>query len=112
MAYRVRLTPRAAGDADAIYRRVTAEAPFAGHRWYRKLIGTLQSLDTFPERGQIVEKLSRSKYLVRRILFGRKTNVLGSTTASKARPCEFCTSATARAANPESESGDYASTST
>src|ERR1700681_3139535 len=75
MVYRVRLTPRAAGDADAIYRRVTAEAPFAGHRWYRKLIGTLQSLDTFPERGQIVEKLSRSEHLVRRILFGRKPNV-------------------------------------
>ena len=75
MAYRVRLTPRAAGDADAIYRRVTAEAPLAGPRWYAKLIGTLQSLDTFPERGQIVRDLSRSEHLVRRILFGRKPHV-------------------------------------
>ena len=60
MAYRVRLTPRAAGDADAIYRRVTIEAPFAGPRWYEKLIGTLQSLDTFPERVRIVKELSPS----------------------------------------------------
>jgi hypothetical protein len=49
MAYRVRLTPRAAGDADAIYRRVTVEAPIAGTRWYDKLIMTLQSLDTLEE---------------------------------------------------------------
>ena len=75
MAYRVRLTPRAAGDADAIYRRVTVEAPFAGPRWYGRLIETLRSLDTFPERGQIVKSLSRSEHLVRRILFGRKPNV-------------------------------------
>lgn len=74
MAYRVRLTPRA-GDADAIYRRVTIGAPFAGPRWYDKLIAALQSLDTFPERGQIVKDLSRSGHLVRRILFGRKPNV-------------------------------------
>ena len=75
MAYRVRLTPRAAGDADAIYRRVTVEAPLAGPTWYAKLIRTLQSLDTFPERGQIVRDLSSSQHLVRRILFGRKPNV-------------------------------------
>jgi len=75
MAYRVRLTPRAAGDADAIYRRVTVEASVAGPRWYGRLIETLRSLDTFPERGQIVESLSRSEHLVRRILFGRKQNV-------------------------------------
>lgn len=75
MAYRVRLTPRAAGDADAIYRRVTVEAPFAGPRWYGRLIETLRSLDTFPERGQIVKSLSRSERMVRRILFGRKPSV-------------------------------------
>jgi toxin ParE1/3/4 len=75
MAYRVRLTPRAAGDADAIYRRVTVEAPFAGERWFDKLIRTLESLDTFPERGQIVKSLSRSERVVRRILFGHKPNV-------------------------------------
>jgi len=45
----------------ALYRRVTAEAPFAGPAWYGKLIGTLQSLDTFPERGQNVRDLSRSE---------------------------------------------------
>ncbi len=45
--------PRAAGDADAIYRRVTEEAPLAGSRWYGKLIEALQSLDTFPERDQV-----------------------------------------------------------
>jgi len=67
--------PRAAGDADAIYRRVTQEAPPAGSRWYAKLIEALQSLDTFPERGRVVKNLSHSNRLVRRILFGRKPNV-------------------------------------
>src|SRR5258706_10465329 len=75
MAYRVRLTPRAARDADLIYRRVTVEVPFPGLRWYDKLIRTLESLDTFPERGQIVEDFSRAGHLVRRILFGRKPHV-------------------------------------
>ena len=75
MVYRVRLTPRAAGDADVIYRRLIVEAPFSGARWYNKLIGTLQSLDTFPERGQTVKNLSRSEHLVRRVLFGRKPSV-------------------------------------
>jgi toxin ParE1/3/4 len=75
MAFRVSLTPRAAGDADAIYRRVSVEAPFAGPRWYDKLIRTLQSLDTLPERGQIVKDFSHPEHLVRRILFGRKPNV-------------------------------------
>ena len=75
MAFRVRLMPRAAGDANAIYRRVTEEAPLAGSRWYGKLIEALQSLDTFPERGQVVKNLSHSNRLVRRILFGRKPNV-------------------------------------
>jgi toxin ParE1/3/4 len=75
MAFRVRLTPRAAGDADAIYHRVTVEALLAGARWYDRLMETLQSLGTFPERGQIVKGFSRSDHLVRRILFGRKPNV-------------------------------------
>jgi len=75
MAFRVRLTPRAAGDADAIYHRVTVEAPFAGLRWYGRLMETLRSLDTLPERGKIVPGLSRSDPPVRRILFGRKPNV-------------------------------------
>jgi hypothetical protein len=64
MALRVKLMPRAAGDADAIYRRVTEAAPLAGSQWYGKFIETLQSLDTFPERGQLVKNLSHSNRLV------------------------------------------------
>ena len=75
MAFRVRLTPRAAGDADSIYRRVTGRAPLAGQRWYDKLLEALQSLDSLPEGGQVVESLSHSGHLVRRILFGGKPNV-------------------------------------
>jgi toxin ParE1/3/4 len=75
MAFRVRLMPRAAGDADAIYRRAIDQAPFVGPQWYGKVIATLQSLDTLPGRGQLVKNLSRSNHLVRKILFGRKPNV-------------------------------------
>jgi hypothetical protein len=38
MAFRVKLMPRAAEDIETIYRRVIAQAPIAGQRWYNALI--------------------------------------------------------------------------
>lgn len=58
MAYRVRLLPRAAEDIEKIYRRIIEQVPVAGQRSYNALIERIQSLDTFPERGEVVEALS------------------------------------------------------
>ncbi len=72
MAYRIRLLPRAAEDIEKIYRRIIEQAPVAGQRWYNALIERIQSLDTFPERGEVVEALSQPNHLVRKLLFGHK----------------------------------------
>ena len=75
MAYRVRLSVRAAKDAERIYERVAEQAPLAGQTWYNALIATLYSLDTFPERGGVVESLSAPSSTVRKILYGHRPHV-------------------------------------
>ena len=75
MAYRVRLLPRAAQDIQQIYLKVVQQAPVEGQKWYNRLIESLYSLDTFPERCTAVESLSRPGSLVRKLLYGRKGGV-------------------------------------
>ena len=72
MAYAVRLTPRAAGDAERIYRRVVEEAPLKGQEWYNRLIDTLYSLETFPDRCEEVGALTGRAGTVRKLLYGHK----------------------------------------
>ncbi len=74
MRFRVRLTPRAAEDADRIYRRVVQAAPLAGQNWYNRLIDAIDSLAELPERC-----LARQigGLTVRKLLFGRKPYVYG-----------------------------------
>jgi plasmid stabilization system protein ParE len=72
MAYSVRLLPRAAEDAERIYRRVVQEAPVRGREWYARLIESLDSLKTYPERCPVVESLSKPDSLMRRFLYGRR----------------------------------------
>jgi plasmid stabilization system protein ParE len=74
MAFRVKLVRRAVEDIETIYRRVIARAPIAGQRWYNALIETLFSLESFPERGQIVGSLSTPSKIVRRVLHGRRSH--------------------------------------
>ncbi len=75
MAYGVRITPRAAEDAEKIYRRVVEAAPESGQRWFNGLIDRLFTLREFPERCQTVEKLTRGERIIRRLLYGRKPDV-------------------------------------
>lgn len=72
MAYNVRLMPRAAADAEQIYRRVVEQAPVAGQKWYNALIDALDSLQTFPERCLVVARLSTHGSVVRKLLYGRR----------------------------------------
>ena len=74
MAYSVRLMPRAAEDAECVYRRVVQEAPLQGQHWYNRLVEAIESLRLFPERCEAVESLSRSGITVRKLLYGHKPN--------------------------------------
>jgi plasmid stabilization system protein ParE len=64
--------PRAADDAERIYRRVVQDARLQGQEWYNRLIGTLYSLETFPDRCEAIEGLTGQMGIVRRLLYGRK----------------------------------------
>jgi plasmid stabilization system protein ParE len=75
MAYRVRLTPRAADDIDRIHRRVSQESQIAGQKWFNRLIDKIYSLGTLPERCGIVESLSRPDRVVRKLLFGHRPHL-------------------------------------
>ena len=77
MVYRVRLLPRAAENAERIYRRVVRVAPVMGQKWYNRLNESLYSLETLPERCTTVESLSRPGSLVRKLLYGRKPHTYG-----------------------------------
>jgi plasmid stabilization system protein ParE len=72
MAYAVRLTPRAAGDAERIYCRVVQDAPLKGQEWYNRLIDALYSLETFPDRCEEVGALAGRTGTVRKLLYGNK----------------------------------------
>jgi len=74
MRFRVRLTPRAAEDADRIYRRVVQAAPLAGQDWYNRLIDAIDSLAEFPSRCRARRV---GGITVRKLLFGRKPYVYG-----------------------------------
>lgn len=64
--------PRAAEDAERIYRRIVQSAPVAGQDWYNGLIDTVYSLAELPERCEIVERWTKSGHTVRKLLYGRK----------------------------------------
>lgn len=74
MGFRVRLSPRAAEDAEGIYRRIVQAAPLAGQHWYDRLIDAIDSLAVFPDRSRArqIGELS-----VRRLQVGRKPYVYG-----------------------------------
>jgi toxin ParE1/3/4 len=75
MAFRVRLTPRAAEDIERIYRLVVQEAPLHGQEWYNRLIRVIDSLTSQPNRCRAVETLSTRRSTVRKLLYGRKPHV-------------------------------------
>ena len=75
MVFRVRLSPRAAADAELIYRRVDGDISQPGQRWYRRLIAELYSLETMPNRCEQVAALSSPSRVIRKMLYGKKPYV-------------------------------------
>jgi len=75
MAFRVRLTLRAAQEAESIYRRVAGEAPIHGPEWYQRFIQSIDSLSELPERCAVVDSLSASKSTIRKLLFGKRPHL-------------------------------------
>lgn len=66
MKYLVRLTERAARDLESIYDFIEADSSENAFRWFNELAESINSLESYPERGAPV---SRSK-TTRQILFG------------------------------------------
>jgi toxin ParE1/3/4 len=68
VAYRVRLTSRAARDLELLYDSIRAADSAKAFEWFNALAQTIYSLDRFPERGA----LTPEGRLERQLLFGRK----------------------------------------
>jgi plasmid stabilization system protein ParE len=66
MAFHVELAESARADAERLYERVTAAAPYRGPIWYRRLMLAIQSLRNNPERCPVAP---------RQLLFGKKPHV-------------------------------------
>jgi plasmid stabilization system protein ParE len=64
--------PRAASDAEAIYRTVMEESPVKGQAWFNGLIDSLYSLERQPQRCRVIHDLSEPGSVVRLLLYGRK----------------------------------------
>ena len=69
--------PRAASEAESLYRRVIDEAPLHGQEWYNRLFDALQSLSEMPERCRVMPNLGKPGAPIRRLLFGQRRQTYG-----------------------------------
>lgn len=73
MAFRVKQTPQADHDLDAILEwLLTQQAGEAGQRWFRKLKEAVTSLSELPERCSLAPENAEFPFEVRQLLYGRK----------------------------------------
>lgn len=75
MVYRVRLTARARRDADLLYERVTAAAPYRGPLWFERLLMHIRSLSRLPHRSPVARENEDPDNPVRQLLFGKRPHV-------------------------------------
>ena len=74
MAFRVRLTPEVADDAEKLYWRIIEEAPLRGQEWYSGLIAAIDSLNSNPLRCPMAPDRALREFEVRYLLYGRRPN--------------------------------------
>jgi plasmid stabilization system protein ParE len=76
MAFRVKQTPQADHDLDAILDWLLAQqAGEAGQRWFRKLKEAVASLSEFPKRCPLAPENKEFPFEVRQLLYGRKPHM-------------------------------------
>jgi plasmid stabilization system protein ParE len=71
MPYRVRITPKAESDLQAIYRYLRSAAPVAARAWLQGMRKTIRSLDKYPERGRLAAESASFGEPVREVFYGR-----------------------------------------
>jgi len=74
MAFRVRLTPEVADDAEKLYWRTIEEAPLRGQEWYSGLIAAIDSLNSNPLRCPMAPDRALREFEVRYLLYGRRSH--------------------------------------
>ena len=70
MAYLVSITPRAERDLGLLYEQVSTFHSEAARKWYLGLKKSILSLETHPNRCQVI----RAKGNLRQLLYGHRTN--------------------------------------
>jgi len=75
MTFRVELAESARVDAERLYQRVTAAAPYRGGLWYRRLMLAIGSLQNHPDRCPVAPENTDAENKVRQLLFGKNAHV-------------------------------------
>ena len=76
MKYRVRLAAKAEADVDRVLRWFhEQQATVAGGRWFARLMGKIDTLETHPERCGIADESEELGVEIRELLSGRRHGV-------------------------------------
>lgn len=76
MAFRVKVTPEAKQDADAILEWLhLQQAGEAGLRWFRGLNEAIESLSTFPKRCAPAPENASVPFEMRQLLYGKRPHI-------------------------------------
>ena len=75
MAYRVELTPRAAGDADSAAEFIKQFSPRAAARWFDGLLEAVLSLEEMPQRCARAPESDTLGVELRELLYGRRSGL-------------------------------------
>ena len=95
MEFRVRLSLRAARDAEEIHQHICRDGSEFGRRWYDGLIAALDSLTQIPTRCPVALFLSTKGDEIRQLSYGRKPHIYEYTFASLQTSSTCSTFATA-----------------
>jgi len=75
MAYRVRLTPEAEADIEALYRGLIARTPLRGAEWFNGMIDAIESLASRPQRCPLAPETPFFQEEIRQLSYGRGRGV-------------------------------------
>ncbi len=76
MKYRVRLAAKAEADVDRVLRWFhEQQAAIAGGRWFARFMGTIDTLETHPERCGVADESEELGVEIRELLFGKRHGV-------------------------------------
>ena len=75
MTYRLRVTARAVGDADAAHAWIAEQiSPAQAERWYQGLFEKMETLTRHPTRCPLAAESDRFPEDIRELLYGKRKN--------------------------------------